>query len=287
MRGFWRYSYPVPTSVFISYAHTDRAHKDEIVKHLRSLHHAFDVQPWSDEQIGVGSVYREEIRSALDAASVAILLISVDALNSTFISEEELPHLLARRRAEGLLLIPVLVRECAWRENPWLEGLQVLNPVPLAVMSEPEREGQLARLAEHVRAHVVIRSTGPTPSAAPNARTRAARARPTLNPHNVDRDAELAIFLSLFGPDATDRVLVISGASSMGKTWFLRKCHVHLPHESTVAWIDLKNLELSIPDIILRVSENWDHGADLSPHLVSRRFAVGLRERLNQAASPA
>jgi len=27
--------------------------------------------------------------------------------------------------------------------------------------------------------------------------------------------------------------------------------------------------------------------ADLSPHLVSRRFAVGLRERLNQAASPA
>ena len=86
MRGFWRYSYPVPTSVFISYAHTDRAHKDEIVKHLRSLHHAFDVQPWSDEQIGVGSVYREEIRSALDAASVAILLISVDALNSTFIS---------------------------------------------------------------------------------------------------------------------------------------------------------------------------------------------------------
>ena len=57
---------------------------------------------WDDRRIAKGDAWLPEIQGAMDRASVAVLLISKDFLTSNFIKDKEVPHLLKRRREEGL-----------------------------------------------------------------------------------------------------------------------------------------------------------------------------------------
>jgi TIR domain-containing protein len=252
-------------SVFISYAHADRVQKDEILKHLRSLNHRFELIAWSDDEIAVGDDYREQIDAALTAASVSILLVSVDALDSSFIRLQELPRILDRRRMDGMLLIPVLVRPCAWRQIPWLEALQLENAKPLSELTEPEREQRCVQLAERVLAHFALRRDDrPTPSRPDEAATEATKASgarpPLVDPFHVDREEELQAFLSLFAPSTDEHVMIVGGPPAMGKTWFLRKCLAFRPAGSMLTMIDFKQLGAGVPEIIMRIATDFDHG---------------------------
>jgi TIR domain len=64
---------------------------------------------WDDRQIGVGEDWYQKIENAMNAASVAILLVSADSLPSEFILREEVRRLLERRDQEGLLRTPFLM----------------------------------------------------------------------------------------------------------------------------------------------------------------------------------
>ena len=59
-------------------------------------------------------------------AVVAVCLVSADFLASKFIANEEIPILLERREREGMMMLPVLVRPCAWKDVRWLRGIQML-----------------------------------------------------------------------------------------------------------------------------------------------------------------
>lgn len=62
----------------------------------------------------------------MNAADIALLLISADFIESRFINEEEVPKLLARRQTEGMRVIPIVVRPCLWTSEPMLSKLQAL-----------------------------------------------------------------------------------------------------------------------------------------------------------------
>jgi hypothetical protein len=57
---------------------------------------------WDDTHIQPGDDWKEEIRTALDRAQAAVLLISADFFASDFIDETELPPLLAAAEAKGV-----------------------------------------------------------------------------------------------------------------------------------------------------------------------------------------
>jgi hypothetical protein len=61
-------------------------------------------------------------------------------------------RLLARRQAEGLRVIPVICRPCAWKQVPWLSAMAVrpADGRPLSSLSESNAEEALAALAEEV-----------------------------------------------------------------------------------------------------------------------------------------
>jgi hypothetical protein len=99
-------------TVFISYSHKDEEWKDRLLTHLDSLQME-DVRAWSDRQIGAGNDWYQEIRQAMDAASVAILMVSASFLSSEFIMKEEVPHLLKRQDEENLRIFPIIVTPCA------------------------------------------------------------------------------------------------------------------------------------------------------------------------------
>ncbi len=100
-------------TVFISYSHKDQDWKDRVVT-LRVLQMQDMLDVWDDRRIEAGDEWRTEIENAINAASVAVLLVSTNFLTSQFILGEQVPRLLERREKEGVRIFPIIVKPCAW-----------------------------------------------------------------------------------------------------------------------------------------------------------------------------
>jgi hypothetical protein len=112
--------------LFISYSRKDEPEKDQLVTHLRVLEKVGLVEVWSDDRIAPGAGWEAEIAHAMSRARVSVLLVSADALTSDFITGHEIPALLGRREREGLVVIPVIAKPCAWKNVDWLSRINVL-----------------------------------------------------------------------------------------------------------------------------------------------------------------
>jgi CheY-like chemotaxis protein len=126
--------------VFISYSHEDRKLKDELIKYLRVYEkHRNNLALWSDSDISVGDDWLPKIEHAIENAAVAILLITVNFLTSDFIQKKEIPQLLERRLNNGLVIIPIIARECPWDAISWLSQIQAKPLGGRAIWSGDER----------------------------------------------------------------------------------------------------------------------------------------------------
>jgi hypothetical protein len=140
--------------VFISYSHKDEEWKDRLVLHLGVLQGQDLLQYWDDRQIRAGADWYAEIASAIASAQVAILLVSAHSLTSTFILNEEIRRLLDRRLNDGLPIIPVIIKPCAWDAVDWLSRMQVRpkDGRPLSSGTEYEIDSALTALSREVAA---------------------------------------------------------------------------------------------------------------------------------------
>jgi TIR domain len=145
--------------VFISYSHADRRWLDRLLGHLRPLVREGYIQVFSDRSIRVGADWQSEIQAALDAASIAVLLISADFLASDFIADQELPHLLAGAESKGTTVMPVIVGPSLFETMPSLSRFQAANSPsrPLSAMRSSEWNKILVDLAREIH-RVVSRS---------------------------------------------------------------------------------------------------------------------------------
>jgi hypothetical protein len=139
----------VGRSVFVSYAHEDEAWKNRVVTQLNVLQH--ELQVWDDSRIGAGADWLREIETAMGSCGVALFLVSADFLTSKFVLETEVPQLLERRKHDGLIVIPVVVKPCAWSRLPWLQGIQARpKGGALTGMTEHDADAALAGLAAEI-----------------------------------------------------------------------------------------------------------------------------------------
>jgi hypothetical protein len=100
---------------FISYAHEDEDMFRKLHKQLRPFERAGKVSFWADRSIGAGDSWHDEISKALDAAQVALFLVSPDMFASDFILNVELPHACRRAGRGELIVIPVILHLCCWQ----------------------------------------------------------------------------------------------------------------------------------------------------------------------------
>lgn len=93
---------------------------------------------------------KQEIRTALSKAKVAVLLISADFFASDFIDENELPPLLTAAKEEGVLILPVILSHSRFERHLDLRRFQAVNSPdrPLIGMPRDEQEKVLDRLTE-------------------------------------------------------------------------------------------------------------------------------------------
>ncbi|MCB0168011.1 MAG: toll/interleukin-1 receptor domain-containing protein [Anaerolineae bacterium] len=139
-------------TIFISYSRKDEAEKEQLLAHLSVLQHAGLTQVWSDDQIGAGHDWQQEIQEVITQARIAIFLVSANYLTSEFILGQEVPTLLHRRQIEGLIVVPIIAKACAWRKVAWLSQLQVRPNDGRPIWHDGGRHADeaLAQIAEEV-----------------------------------------------------------------------------------------------------------------------------------------
>jgi len=137
--------------IFLSYSHHDEEEKRQLVAHLNVLRHD-GVDLWLDDHLAGGDDWEREVMERVEGASIAVLLVSENYLNSQFILESELPALQRRRDGGRLTIFPIIAKPCAWRQVPWLRAMNVRpkNGVPVWDGDEAEAGKRLAALADEI-----------------------------------------------------------------------------------------------------------------------------------------
>jgi tetratricopeptide (TPR) repeat protein len=113
-------------TVFVSYSHKDEKLKDLLRPHLGVLEQQDRITIWDDRKIDPGGKWFAEIKEIMAQAAVSVCLISANYLSSDYCVKEEIPYLLERREKDGMVLIPVLLRPCAWKAVSWLKESQMI-----------------------------------------------------------------------------------------------------------------------------------------------------------------
>jgi len=153
----------VPPTVFVSYAHDDHEYLASLETHLQGLENLGVVDVWSDRKIAPGEDWQHEISTAVEEATVAILLITPAFLKSSFVAEVELPSLLAEAKNRGLKILQVIVRPSIWELSPELNKFQTVNSPssPVSELSEADQDRVWVETALAI-AESTRRPLGPT-----------------------------------------------------------------------------------------------------------------------------
>jgi O-acetyl-ADP-ribose deacetylase (regulator of RNase III) len=114
-----------PVSIFVSYAHEDRAFRKKLHDHLGGLRGSALIDDWHDGEITAGSDWADDITAHMDAAELILLLITPSFMGSDFIARIELAKALERHRAKTAVVIPIIMREVYWQDTA-IGGLQAL-----------------------------------------------------------------------------------------------------------------------------------------------------------------
>lgn len=96
--------------LFISYAREDEAYRKELRKHLSGLLRQKLITDWHDRKLVAGQDWGREISGHLQAASVILLLVSPDFMDSDYCWEREMAHALAMGERGDAVVIPVIIR---------------------------------------------------------------------------------------------------------------------------------------------------------------------------------
>ena len=204
------------SKIFISYSHKDEVWKDRLQEQLGALAREGYFSVWDDRQVELGGDWFAEIKRELNQAKVAIMLISASFLNSSFILAKEIPIMLSRRKQDGMLLIPLVIRPCAWQDIPWLSVIPggYKDNVPLSKLSKHKREEAFAELTRKIKVHIDTAPTTPSP-------TILSDRLPTVAGKFFGREQELQLLDDSWNGEQTNIVEFVASGGT-GKTKLLR-----------------------------------------------------------------
>ncbi len=161
---------PQVVKVFVSYGHQDRAYlsEDNLLGFLHGL--ARDhIEFWTDRQIRPGELWDEVIKSNIQSADIALVLVSQDFLDSEYCQNVEIRSFLAHKKH----LFPVILSPCDWRRHDWLASRQFLPGGDETIEEHYQDNGRRKRLFLDIRERLreraeLIRQTAPAATPPPN-----------------------------------------------------------------------------------------------------------------------
>ncbi|MBD8221208.1 toll/interleukin-1 receptor domain-containing protein [Pantoea agglomerans] len=107
------------TSLVFSYSHVDEALRNELEKHLSPLKRMGKITTWHDRRINPGLEFESQIDHYFSEADIILLLISSDFIASDYCYQVEMTNAMERHKRAEAVVIPVILRECAWHQLPF------------------------------------------------------------------------------------------------------------------------------------------------------------------------
>jgi tetratricopeptide (TPR) repeat protein len=218
----------VPSEIFYSYAHNDEALRDRLEKHLVTLKHAGVIADWHDRRIPAGTEWDGQINAHLHAADIILLLVSVDFLASTYCTDIEVKHAMARHEASTARVIPIILHPCDWMDAPFgkLQGLPK-DAKPISLWSHQDEA--FLNVVQGIRAAIkdmatTARPDTSTPARRPNAAALVTSAQIPdylVVEFVARRDADGHDIITRLRAElapANQRLIVLWGAGGVGKT---------------------------------------------------------------------
>lgn len=109
----------IMTTLVFSYSHVDEALRNELEKHLSPLKRMGKITTWHDRRIVPGQEFEHPIDHYFSQADIILLLISSDFIASDYCYQVEMTNALERHKRGDAVVIPVILRECAWHQLPF------------------------------------------------------------------------------------------------------------------------------------------------------------------------
>lgn len=160
--------------IFVSYAREDKhwldaSYRFRLVPFLADSLRREGVEFWIDQKLVIADDYQALIESEIDRAQIALLIVSQSFLNSEFIEKVELPRIAERAQRGNMLIAPVLVEPCGWRDYP-LIAKQHMVPAETPLIDYTENEARWAKvryeILENLKTQVSrIRASAPAKAA--------------------------------------------------------------------------------------------------------------------------
>jgi CheY-like chemotaxis protein len=143
---------PANSNVFISYSHNDLRWLKKFTTNLGVLERRNLITVWTDTQIRPGAKWKTEIKEALTAAKIALLLVTPEFLASDFIRNKELPSIFRSARKKGLVIFWVAVKPSLWKDTYISEFQAASDPdKPLSVLKAARRDEEIVKICERLR----------------------------------------------------------------------------------------------------------------------------------------
>jgi hypothetical protein len=111
------------------------------------------VTRWYDREILAGAEWEKEIETHLITASIILLLVSADFMNSDYCYGVEMQRALEMHEEGEACILPILLRPVDWQDAPFAK-LQILptGAKPVTRWSDPEEA--LEDVSKQIRAVV-------------------------------------------------------------------------------------------------------------------------------------
>jgi internalin A len=142
-------------TVFVSYSHKDVKWLNAIKTTLVPLVRNGLIIPWDDTKIRAGDLWKTEIEKALDTASLAILIVTPNFIESPYITDKELPPILEAAKKRGLRILWIPASASFYEQTPLAEYQAVHDPArPLDSLEVPNRRKALVQIAKEIAAEL-------------------------------------------------------------------------------------------------------------------------------------
>lgn len=132
--------------IFVSYAREDQrwlnpAYQFNLIPFLAESLRRYNVTFWDDKKLVGGDEFKRLILQQIDGSQIALLIVSQDFLNSSFIESVEIQRIAERVNRCEMVVVPVLVGPCDWNDDPFLAARQMVpSSVPLIKIIENEAD---------------------------------------------------------------------------------------------------------------------------------------------------
>ncbi len=202
-------------TIFISYSHEDKKYLNALTQYLRVGEYSGAFELWSDQDIQIGEKWLSKIKEAIGRSELAILLISVNFMNSQFIRTNEIPLLQKRYEKGELEIIPVIAESCLWQRDEWLKQLQALPEDGEPIWGERDSQAAVAQVLTMVAESILNKFSGTQP----HARSRTVGLRHKIRVVVAD-DQIFAVegIASIIDEDKEERMEVVGKAKTEAET---------------------------------------------------------------------